>query len=98
MKKPPSRAHALHELKLAEKRERRKRQRQDDERKYLTATQVQNCYGVSDMTLHRWLKTPALGFPPPTFTINKYRYWAEATLDEWDLQRIARTANPSEAA
>ena len=33
---------------------------------YLSAKQTRHRFGdVSDMTLWRWIKDPALGFPPP---------------------------------
>lgn len=38
--------------------------------------------GISDMTLHRWLNNPALGFPRP-IKINNLRYWRVADVLEW---------------
>lgn len=40
------------------------------------------CGGVSDMTLHRWLKDPEKGFPRPIY-IGKRRYWREADVIAW---------------
>lgn len=40
------------------------------------------CGGVSDMTLHRWLKDPKKGFPRPGY-IGKRRYWREAEIVAW---------------
>ena len=31
-------------------------------------------FGISDMTLHRWMKNPDLNFPKP-IVINKRNYW-----------------------
>ena len=56
-------------------------------RKYLTAPDVWHRYGVSDMTLHRWIRHPTMEFPPPSLVINRYRYWDEAVLRAWELQR-----------
>ncbi|WP_353428914.1 helix-turn-helix transcriptional regulator [Paracoccus denitrificans] len=38
--------------------------------------------GISDMTLHRWLNNPALGFPRP-IKINNLRYWRVADVLAW---------------
>ena len=40
------------------------------------------CGGVSDMTLHRWLKDPEKEFPRPIY-IGKRRYWREAEIIAW---------------
>ena len=40
------------------------------------------CGGVSDMTLHRWLKDPEKAFPRPIY-IGKRRYWREAEIIAW---------------
>ncbi len=42
--------------------------------------------GVSDMTLHRWLKDPDLGFPEPTI-ICRRRYWKRGDIDTWLADR-----------
>ena len=59
----------------------------DGPRKFLTGPEVRDRYGICGMTLYRWIKRSTMGFPPPTFVINKYRYWDEAILREWELQR-----------
>jgi hypothetical protein len=53
---------------------------------YLTAGQVRGRYGITDMTLWRWLRDPELGFPQPV-TIRRRRYWSEAKLDAFDSER-----------
>lgn len=40
------------------------------------------CGGVSDMTLHRWMKDPEKQFPRPIY-IGKRRYWREAEIVAW---------------
>lgn len=40
------------------------------------------CGGVSDMTLHRWLKDPEKDFPRPVYIGNR-RYWREADVVAW---------------
>ena len=45
------------------------------------------CGGVSDMTLHRWLKDPDKESPRPIY-IGKRRYWREAEIIAWlDAQK-----------
>ena len=58
---------------------------------FLTGPQVRARYGVTDMTVHRWLKNADLGFPRPTY-INRRRYWREADLVAWERARAGRAA------
>lgn len=44
--------------------------------------------GISDMTLHRWLNNPALGFPRP-IKINNLRYWRVADVHQWLINKEA---------
>jgi predicted DNA-binding transcriptional regulator AlpA len=54
---------------------------------WLTAKQARARYGgISDMTLWRWLRDPALNFPRP-ITINRRRFWREESLLEWERTR-----------
>lgn len=62
----------------------------DDARQFLTGPQVMRRYGICDMTLHRWVRTPATEFPPPTLVVNRLRFWDENVLRAWELQRMAR--------
>ena len=53
------------------------------ERKLIPAKTVRElCGNISDMSLWRWLKDPALGFPRPVY-IQKRRFWREAEILEW---------------
>lgn len=61
------------------------------DQQYLTARQVLSRYGITDMTLWRWLRNPDLGFPRPT-VINRRRYFAEAELTAWERQRVGQAA------
>jgi predicted DNA-binding transcriptional regulator AlpA len=53
---------------------------------YLPAGQVRLRYGVSTMTIWRWLRRPSLGFPSPT-VINNRRYWKLCELETWEASR-----------
>jgi len=51
--------------------------------KLMTAAAVREALGgVSDMTLWRWLKDPALNFPKPIY-ISKRRYWRFEEVLAW---------------
>jgi predicted DNA-binding transcriptional regulator AlpA len=68
-------------------------------RKFLTGPQVCARYGITDMTLWRWLHDRELGFPPPTFVVRQRRFWDEAALRAWELRRIlVRELAPREEA
>jgi len=62
---------------------------------YLPAAQVLRRYGVSAMSVHRWLRDPKLNFPRPLY-IGRYRYWRVAELAAWERDRAR--ASRSEAA
>ena len=59
---------------------------QDNLREYLPAGQVRARYGVSDMSLWRWLRDPKLGFPAP-IKIHNRRYWKLSDLQAWEATR-----------
>jgi predicted DNA-binding transcriptional regulator AlpA len=59
-----------------------------EQQTYLPAAQVCSRYGVSAMTIWRWLRNKALGFPAPT-VINKRRYWDLSRLQAWEASRAA---------
>jgi Prophage CP4-57 regulatory protein (AlpA). len=61
------------------------------ERKLISAAAVRAlCGGISDMSLWRWLNTPAMAFPKPV-TIQRRRYWREAEVLAWlDARAEAR--------
>jgi predicted DNA-binding transcriptional regulator AlpA len=58
---------------------------------YLPAAQVRARYGVSDVSIWRWLRNEALGFPTP-IRIGKRRYWRRAELEAWEASRDAAAA------
>lgn len=41
---------------------------------FLPARRVWERYGISEMTLFRWVKNPDIGFPAPMY-IGRFRYW-----------------------
>jgi predicted DNA-binding transcriptional regulator AlpA len=65
-----------------------------DEDLFLPAARVRKRYGVSSMSIHRWLQDQKLNFPRPIY-IGRYRYWKVDELSAWE---IARAASRSEAA
>ena len=73
-------------------------QKRKHQRKYLTGPAVCHRYGITDMSLWRWLRDANLEFPQPTLMVRGRRFWDEAVLLKWEAQRIGRTANPLEAA
>jgi len=50
---------------------------------YLRVAAVRARYGISDMSLWRWLRHPNLNFPRP-IRINGRRFWKRADLEAWD--------------
>lgn len=46
----------------------------ETDKPYLPASQVRARYGVSEMSIWRWLRDERLGFPAP-IRINGRRYW-----------------------
>lgn len=71
--------------------------RTEPQRRFLTGPQVEARYSITDMSLWRWLKNPALAFPQPTLVVHGRRYWDEEVLRQWELQRIARRAAKADA-
>ncbi|MCJ2058447.1 DNA-binding protein [Methylobacterium sp. J-048] len=57
----------------------------------LPATPVRARYGVSDMTIFRWLADPKLGFPQP-IRINGRRYWRLADLQAFEARLAEKEA------
>ena len=62
-----------------------------DDQVYLPAAAVRSRYGVSDMSLWRWLRDPKLGFPRP-MRINGRRFWKLLALEAWDKSREEEAA------
>lgn len=42
--------------------------------------------GISDMTLWRWIRDPALNFPQPVY-IGRRRFWRESDVADWLASR-----------
>lgn len=57
--------------------------------RFIKAREVKQRYGVSDMTLWRWIKSDLMGFPAPIY-INGHRHWTNHQLDEFDA-RVTRS-------
>lgn len=68
----------------------------DHQTTYLPARAVRARYGVSDMSLWRWLRDEALGFPQP-IRVNGRRFWQIAQLEAWEASR-SQTKEVSDAA
>ena|ERR1019366_8533493 len=62
----------------------------DPPRKYLTGSQVCARYGISDMSLWRWLRDPKVAFPQPAMRIRDRRFWLEADLIAWERSKLPR--------
>jgi predicted DNA-binding transcriptional regulator AlpA len=54
--------------------------------KFLPASAVWKRYGISSMSLWRWVGDENLNFPPPIY-IGRFRYWKLAELVEWESSR-----------
>jgi predicted DNA-binding transcriptional regulator AlpA len=55
---------------------------------FLPARRVWERYGVTSMTLWRWLRDESIGFPQPVY-IGRFRYFRIAELEAWEAKRIA---------
>jgi predicted DNA-binding transcriptional regulator AlpA len=55
---------------------------------FLPAARVRARYGVSSMSIERWLQNAKLNFPRPMY-IGRYRYWRLADLAEWERARAS---------
>lgn len=53
---------------------------------YLPARAVWERYGVTSMTIYRWIASEDLGFPPPVY-LGRFRYWRLADLLAWEASR-----------
>jgi predicted DNA-binding transcriptional regulator AlpA len=60
--------------------------RHGDSGAFLPANAVWSRYGVTAMTLHRWIADPDLGFPKP-FYLGRFRFWRIAELEAWEANR-----------
>jgi predicted DNA-binding transcriptional regulator AlpA len=62
-----------------------------DEDVFLPAGQVQRRYGVTAMSIHRWLHNAKLNFPKPMY-IGRFRYWKLSELASWERDRAREAA------
>jgi predicted DNA-binding transcriptional regulator AlpA len=53
---------------------------------FLPARAVWERFGVTSMSLHRWLADPHMNFPRPVY-IGRFRYWKLAEIVEWESSR-----------
>jgi predicted DNA-binding transcriptional regulator AlpA len=63
---------------------------------FLPAAKVRERYGVSDMSLWRWLRDSDLAFPKPIY-IRGRRFWRLADLETWEAAR-QKAARPGTVA
>ncbi len=57
--------------------------------RYLPARAVWERYGVTSMSLSRWVNDPLSDFPQPLY-IGRFRYWKLADLVAWERSRPQR--------
>jgi len=58
---------------------------------FLTGPQVQARYQKSHVTIWRWMRDQALGFPQP-IQINRLNYWRLSDLEAWEAAQEMRGA------
>lgn len=58
---------------------------------YLPARKVWERYGVTSMTLHRWIADPRMNFPAPHY-FGRFRFWRLADLEQWESEQPRRRA------
>ena len=70
----------------------KKRIRVSDDARYLTAGQVRERFGVSDMWIYRHIKQH--GFPKPVRFGGSMsaRHWLRSDIEEWEHERVSRNA------
>lgn len=61
------------------------------QKRYTPAGKVRERYGISDMTLWRWLKDEQLKFPKP-IVIRRRRMFDDEELDEFDARQRGEVA------
>jgi predicted DNA-binding transcriptional regulator AlpA len=64
---------------------------------FLPASGVWTRYGVTSMSLHRWLRDKNLGFPKPVY-IGRFRFWRIAELEAWEAKQPRVSAKQTVAA
>jgi predicted DNA-binding transcriptional regulator AlpA len=58
--------------------------REDD--RFLPARSVWERYGVTSLSLYRWLADEGLAFPRPVY-VGRFRYWRLSDLIAWEMGR-----------
>jgi len=56
---------------------------------FLQASKVWARYGVSFMTINRWIKDERVGFPKPIY-LGRLRFWKLADLEAWEANQPAK--------
>ena len=57
---------------------------------FIPARHVWERYGVTSMTLHRWLRDERMNFPAPVY-LGRMRFWRIAELEAWEAERAQRS-------
>lgn len=57
-----------------------------------TSAWILDRFGVSRLTLRRWLERPDIGFPAPALRIAGQRYWRVSDLIAWEAAQAASDA------
>jgi len=62
-----------------------------DNKVFISGPEVQERYGISAMTLHRWRKDQHMDFPNP-MKIKTRNFFRLSDLEKWERSRIKQTA------
>ena len=62
---------------------------------YIPGPKVRARYGVTDMTIHRWLNDEGMGFPRPYY-FGRFRYWLLGELEAWERSQPRRSGGTPE--
>lgn len=49
-------------------------------------------YGRCGRTISRWLNDPRVAFPKPAMLVNGRRYWSLQSIETWEREQAAKTA------
>lgn len=60
-----------------------------DQVAYLTGPQVQRRYNITYVTLWRWMKDPAMGFPKPLKISNRRNLFLLSELEAFERSRVS---------
>jgi len=70
----------------------KKRIRISDDARYLTAGQIRERFGVSDMWIYRYVKQHDFPKPVQFGGPTSARHWLRSDVEEWERQRAGRNA------